>query len=179
MLVRFFRVRQSLLLENLALRQQLAVLKRRRRSPCLSPFDKLFWVAVSRFWSGWKQALVVVTPETVIRWHRVVFRLLSLAKTLGVLSFTPLTMLQACAQAVDFKVGHHFGEGHPPKSAQICQVLDPSWTLEVRCPPWMAQFFWTQLGHQESKTTAHACSQSDRQKQAFGGSKSAKVPAAI
>jgi hypothetical protein len=35
----------------------------------------------------------------------------SLAKTLGVLSFTPLTMLQACAQAVDFKVGHHFGEG--------------------------------------------------------------------
>jgi hypothetical protein len=33
-------------------------------------------------------------------------------KLLGVLSFTPLTMLQACAQAVDFKVGHHFGEGH-------------------------------------------------------------------
>jgi hypothetical protein len=38
--------------------------------------------------------------------------ILSLAKTLGLLSFTPLTMLQACAQAVDFKVGHHFGEGH-------------------------------------------------------------------
>jgi hypothetical protein len=35
---------------------------------------------------------------------------LSLAKTLGVLSFTLLTMLQACAQAIDFKVGHHFGE---------------------------------------------------------------------
>jgi hypothetical protein len=75
MLVRFFRVRRSLLLENLALRQQLAVLKRRRRRPCLSPFDKLFWVAVSRFWSGWKQALIVVTPETVIRWHRAGFRL--------------------------------------------------------------------------------------------------------
>jgi hypothetical protein len=41
---------------------------------------------------------------------------LFLAKTLGVLSFTPLTMLRACAQAVDFKVGHHFGEG---------QVLKP------------------------------------------------------
>ena len=40
---------------------------------------------------------------------------LSLAKTLGVLSFTPLTMLQACAQAVDFKVGHHFGEGQYKK----------------------------------------------------------------
>jgi hypothetical protein len=36
---------------------------------------------------------------------------LFLAKTLGVLSFTPLTMLRACAQAVDFKVGHYFGEG--------------------------------------------------------------------
>jgi hypothetical protein len=41
------------------------------------------------------------------------FYQVSLAKTLGVLSFTPLTMLQACAQAVDFKVGHHFGEGQP------------------------------------------------------------------
>jgi transposase InsO family protein len=74
-LIRFFRVRRSLLLENLALRQQLAVLKRRRRRPCLSPFDKLFWVAVRRFWSGWEQALIVVTPETVIRWHRAGFRL--------------------------------------------------------------------------------------------------------
>jgi hypothetical protein len=47
---------------------------------------------------------------------------LSLAKTLGVLSFTPLTMLQACAQAVDFKVGHHFGEGQvkkPPSFAHF------------------------------------------------------------
>jgi hypothetical protein len=43
---------------------------------------------------------------------------LSLAKTLGVLSFTPLTMLQACAQAVDFKVGHHFGEGQPLETHQ-------------------------------------------------------------
>src|ERR1035437_735694 len=74
-LIRFFRVRRSLLLENLALRQQLAVLKRRRRRPCLSPFDKLFWVVVHRFWSGWEQALIGVTPVTVIRWHRADFRL--------------------------------------------------------------------------------------------------------
>ena len=44
---------------------------------------------------------------------------LSLAKTLGVLSFTPLTMLQACAQAVDFKVGHHFGEGQHTGRVEI------------------------------------------------------------
>src|SRR6202521_1011381 len=74
-LVRLFRARQSLLLENLALRQQLSVLTRRRPRPGLSPLDKLFWVAVSRFWSGWKQALIVVAPETVVRWHRAGFRL--------------------------------------------------------------------------------------------------------
>jgi hypothetical protein len=45
----------------------------------------------------------------------------SLAKTLGVLSFTPLTMLQACAQAIDFKVGHHFGEGQA--SLRIARIL--------------------------------------------------------
>jgi hypothetical protein len=44
---------------------------------------------------------------------------LSLAKTLGVLGFTPLTMLQACAQAVDFKVGHRFGEGQRRTAVDI------------------------------------------------------------
>jgi hypothetical protein len=38
-------------------------------------FDKLFWVAVCQFWSQWKQSLIVVTPETVVRWHRAGFRL--------------------------------------------------------------------------------------------------------
>jgi putative transposase len=74
-LVRLLRSRQSLLLENLALRQQLTVLKRRHPSPRIRLLDKLFWVAVRRFWSGWKQWLIVVTPETVVRWHRAGFRL--------------------------------------------------------------------------------------------------------
>src|SRR5246127_3587632 len=70
-----FRSRRRLLLENLALRQQLAVLKRRRARPKLSPFDKLFWVLACRFWTGWRRSLLVVTPETVVRWHRAGFRL--------------------------------------------------------------------------------------------------------
>ena len=74
-LVRFLRARRSLLLENLALRQQLAVLKRRHPRPRLELLDKLFWVAVRRFWSGWQQSLLVVTPATVVRWHRAGFRL--------------------------------------------------------------------------------------------------------
>jgi len=74
-LVRALRSRRHLLLENLALRQQLSVLKRRRPRPVLGLFDKLFWVTVRRFWSGWQQSLIAVTPETVVRWHKAGFRL--------------------------------------------------------------------------------------------------------
>jgi hypothetical protein len=50
-----FRSPRHLLLENLALRQQLTVLKRRRPRPILGLFDKFFWVVARRIWSGWKQ----------------------------------------------------------------------------------------------------------------------------
>src|SRR6202047_307670 len=73
--LRLFRTRRSLLLENLVLRQQLAVLKRKRTRPRLGIFDKLFWVFARRFWSGWKGALIIVDPETVVRWHRAGFHL--------------------------------------------------------------------------------------------------------
>jgi putative transposase len=73
-LIRLFRCRVDLAVENLALRQQLAVLKRRHPRPRLALVDKLFWVVARRFWSEWKQALIVLTPETVVRWHRAGFR---------------------------------------------------------------------------------------------------------
>src|ERR1700731_841906 len=73
MLVHLFRGRQSLLLENLALRQQLIALKRRHPRPSLGLFDKLFWVVARRVWSAWKQSLIIVTPETIVRWHRTGF----------------------------------------------------------------------------------------------------------
>ena len=73
--IRFFSSRRDLLLENLALRQQLAVLKRRHSHPRLAVTDRLFWVILRRFWSGWRQALILVQPETVVRWHRAGFRL--------------------------------------------------------------------------------------------------------
>jgi hypothetical protein len=41
----------------------------------LNLFDKLFWVAISRLWLQWKRALIVVSPETVVRWHRAGFRM--------------------------------------------------------------------------------------------------------
>lgn len=69
-----FRSRRNLVLENLVLRQQLVVLKRRHPRLRLGALDKLFWIAARRCWSGWKHALIVVTPETVVRWHRAGFR---------------------------------------------------------------------------------------------------------
>ncbi len=69
------RSRRDLLLENLALRHQLAVLTQKHSRSHLSASDRILWVALRRFWSGWKQALFIVQPETVIRWHRTGFRL--------------------------------------------------------------------------------------------------------
>src|SRR5580692_5440339 len=74
-LIRLFRSRGNLVLENLVLRQQLAVLKRRHPRPSLGLFDKLFWVIARRVWSAWKESLLIVTPETVVRWHRTSFRI--------------------------------------------------------------------------------------------------------
>ena len=67
--------RARLQLENIALRQQVAVLKRDRPRPQLHPLDRVFWVFVSRLWPRWKDALVIVKPETVVGWHRQGFRL--------------------------------------------------------------------------------------------------------
>src|SRR5271156_664677 len=71
----FFRSRRDLLLENLALRQQLAVLKRRHSRPRLAATDRLFWVILRRFWSRWRHAWILVQPDTVVRWHRAGFKL--------------------------------------------------------------------------------------------------------
>src|SRR5262245_62003362 len=64
----------DLALENLALRQQLAIFKRRHPRPRLRPMDRIFWVWLSKIWAGWREALIIVKPETVIAWHRQVFR---------------------------------------------------------------------------------------------------------
>ena len=74
-IVSVFRSRDDLVLENLALRQQLLALHSKRPRPRLGAFDKLFWVLLRRVWSGWKRSLILVTPETVVRWHRAGFRL--------------------------------------------------------------------------------------------------------
>ena len=79
MLISVFREivlgRAALHTEILALRQQVAVLKRKRPRPSLRKADRVFWVILSYLWPGWRHALVIVRPETVIGWHRKGFRL--------------------------------------------------------------------------------------------------------
>jgi len=71
----FFRSRGDTALEVLALRQQVAVLKRKRPRPKLNSVDRLFWTTLRRCWSRWSDVLVIVKPETIIGWHRAGFRL--------------------------------------------------------------------------------------------------------
>jgi hypothetical protein len=70
-----FQGRRELALENLALRQQLAILTRTRQRPQLRKTDRLFWVRLLQIWNGWRKVLMVVRPETVVSWHRRSFRM--------------------------------------------------------------------------------------------------------
>ena len=67
--------RAALAAENLALRHQIVILQRSVKRPRLHRRDRIFWVWLSRLWRGWRSSLIVVQPETVLRWHREGFRL--------------------------------------------------------------------------------------------------------
>ena len=71
----FWQSRSDTAIEILALRQQVAVLKRKRPRPALNSWDRLFWTTLRHRWSRWSDVLVIVKPETVIGWHRAGFRL--------------------------------------------------------------------------------------------------------
>jgi hypothetical protein len=74
-MVSAFSSREELVLENLALRQQLLALHTLRPRSRLTALHKLFWAALRAFWSGWTKALVLVSPRAVVNWHRAGFRL--------------------------------------------------------------------------------------------------------
>ncbi|MCP3888388.1 MAG: helix-turn-helix domain-containing protein [Desulfobulbaceae bacterium] len=78
-----FRITSNLAAENLALRQQLAVMKPMNRRPKIQMMDRLFWVLLSRIWAPWRKSLVIVSPDTVVRWHRKGFKLFWKFKSKG------------------------------------------------------------------------------------------------
>jgi putative transposase len=61
---------RAVALENLALRQQLAVFRRTAKRPPLRRRDRLFWILLANAWRDWRTALIVVQPDTIVRWHR-------------------------------------------------------------------------------------------------------------
>jgi transposase InsO family protein len=71
----FFRSRNEQAIVELALRHPLATYAQKKTRPRLTPLDRTFWVMLLRIWPRWKDTLVIVKPDTVIRWHRKGFRL--------------------------------------------------------------------------------------------------------
>jgi hypothetical protein len=74
-LISALRSHRALTLENLALRHQLEILQRNAKRPCLTNKDRTLWVILSRLWPDWRKSLMVVQPDTVIRWHKKGFKL--------------------------------------------------------------------------------------------------------
>ena len=64
------RSQVELAAENLALRQQLAVLGHKSKRPQLRNRDRIFWTWIARLWLNWRSVLVIVQPDTVLGWHR-------------------------------------------------------------------------------------------------------------
>ncbi len=64
-----FAIRADLLIENLALRHQLAIYQRQETQPQLREQDRRIWTVLSRLWPHWRDALVMVQTDTVVRWH--------------------------------------------------------------------------------------------------------------
>ena len=65
-----FTAKADLMVENLALRQQINVLRRKAGRSRLRKQDRIFWLWLARSWSEWRDSLILVKPETVVRWHR-------------------------------------------------------------------------------------------------------------
>src|SRR5947209_19811535 len=78
LLFRFLRLllsgHQAVVLENAALRMQIAAFQRKRKRPLLSTLDRVFWIAFRSLWDDWRKPLLYVQPDTVVRWQRERFR---------------------------------------------------------------------------------------------------------
>ena len=75
MFLMFSTLNSHLIIENLVLRQQLTVMKQSVKRPKIRIRDRIFWVFLSCLWKHWQDVLIVVKPETVIRWHKKGFKL--------------------------------------------------------------------------------------------------------
>ena len=100
-LLSFFRMvwlfgkdHRGVVLENLALRQQLSIYKRKHKRPRFVGRDRWFWITLSVLWKDWRRALVIVHPDTVVRWQRDRFRRYwgGLSKRPGIVGRPPISL---------------------------------------------------------------------------------------
>lgn len=123
---------REIALENLALRQQLTVFKRRCPRPRLRKTDRLFWVCLAKIWKDWRRALIIVKPETVVSWHRKGFRLfwtwISMRKRSGRPEANPeiraLIRKMASAQPALGCTSHPRGVGYRGRSSRFEKEID-------------------------------------------------------
>ncbi len=85
--------RQRLALENIALRHQLAVLKRSVKRAKIHDSDRMFWILMKKMLADWRDAVHFVKPDTVVRWHRKGFRYYWKRKRLASAGFLDTTGL--------------------------------------------------------------------------------------
>src|SRR5438034_10259273 len=69
------RSKSELVAENALLRQQLIILRRQVKGPACNKADRTLLILLARLARNWKQALLIVQPDTLLRWHRELFRL--------------------------------------------------------------------------------------------------------
>src|SRR5215472_8073168 len=69
-----FSGHQAVVIENAALRMQIAAFQRKRKRPLLTTLDRVFWITLRGLWSDWRHPLIYVQADTVVRWHRERFR---------------------------------------------------------------------------------------------------------
>src|SRR5438874_2589160 len=119
------RTHRELALENLALRQQLAVWKARQPRPRLTEMDRIFRVLLARLWTSWRDSVHVVRPETVVGWHRHGFRCYWAWKS----RHRPSLWRAIFASGQD--IGHP-GDGHRAPLAVARRVCRAGDWLEVR-----------------------------------------------
>lgn len=75
LIVLLFCSRSELILEIIALRHQITMLKRGKPKPKIKNRDRLFWIVISKLWKDWSRVLLIVQPETILKWHRQGFKL--------------------------------------------------------------------------------------------------------
>jgi transposase InsO family protein len=136
-----FKSRRRLVLENLALKQQVAMLRQSVKRPRATLADRMFWILFSRYVDGWRNTLHALHPDTVVRWHRHGFRLYWRWKSRGRKSGRP-AIDKTVRKLIREMQGNNIGWGAPRIHGEllklgidISQATVSKYMLQSKKPP--------------------------------------------